>query len=434
VDGKLGSRAGVAAALLATGLAAAGCTDDAFDVEGPRSCEVRDQNAWLHWLMQGYYLWNDEMPEVDPRDYESADDLVAALRVPQDRWTRVDVKAESDAFFEEGRFLGLGYKTVRDEDDALVVSFVYGGSPAAEVGMQRGDRVERVNGFSVDELDDLSAWADVTGANEPGVPVKIGFSTPEGDDREEILLKSWIDIVTVPTVRIFDTEAGPVGYLLFLTFVEPSHDELDAAFAQFQAAGVKSVVMDLRYNGGGLLAVARHIGSLVAGEYHAGDVAYRVEYNDDLADQNRVLELEELEHSLPLDRVVFLTTHRTLSASELVINLLSPYLQVTIVGATTGGKPFGSHSYDFCDQIVFPISFRLSNAEGDTDYFDGLVPHCWAEDELGRALGDPAEDSLATALYTLAHDTCPVDRADGTRARPSDPPRGEGLRAVIDSW
>jgi C-terminal processing protease CtpA/Prc len=418
-------------------IALAGCAEeDPLDISGPRSCEQQDQNEWVYWLMQNYYLWNDEVPELDPGPYETSSDLVKDLRGELDRWSRVSEKSTSDAFFKEGKFLGLGYKTSRNEDGELLITFIHGGSPAEEAGMKRGDRLDGLNGFSVAELDELSAWGDVTGPNEPGVPVKIEFSTPGIEGSEEaILVKSWIDIVTVPDVRVFDTSAGKIGYVNFMTFVQPSFGELDAAFDEFQADGIRSVVVDMRYNGGGLLSVAKHLASLLVGSENEGLVAYAVEYNELLETENRVYRLDELDNSLELEHVVFITTGRTLSASELVINMLRPYVEVHIIGEETGGKPVGSHSYDFCEQVIFPISFRLVNSTGNADYFEGLAPDCLAEDDLQHELGDPSEKSLFTALHVIAEGECPTKTSDdpsGTKAY--DPSEGEGLRRLIGSW
>lgn len=414
-----------------------GCAqEDVFDISGPRSCDQQDQNEWVYWLMQEYYLWNDEVPDIDPRPYETSSDLVKDVRGELDRWSRVSEKSKSDAFFKEGKFLGLGYKTKRNDDDELMVTFVHEGSPADEAGMKRGDRLDVVNGFSVSELDELSAWSDVTGPNEPGVPVKVTYSTPGTEDSDEVILvKSWIDIVTVPDVAIYDTSAGPIGYVNFMTFVEPSFGELDGAFDEFKANGVDSVVLDLRYNGGGLLSVAKHLASLLTGTDNEGLVAYAVEYNDNLADNNRVYRLDSLENSLSLDHIVFITSGRTLSASELVINMLRPYVQVDIVGDETGGKPVGSHSYDFCDQVIFPISFRLVNSSGVADYFEGFEPNCLAEDDLQHELADPAEASLFTALHIIAEGDCPTKKSsEQPGAQAIDPSEGDGLRRLIGSW
>lgn len=417
-------------------LALGGCVaEDPLDISGPRSCDIPDQNEWVYWLMQEYYLWNDEVPEVNPRDYESPSALVKDVRGELDRWSRVSKKSTSDAFFKEGKFLGLGYKTRRNENDEIMVTFVHGGSPAEEAGMKRGDRLTAINGFLVPELDELGAWSDVTGPNEPGIPVKLEWQQESGETEEVIMLKSWIDIVTVPVTEIIDTPDGPVGYVHFTTFVQPSFDELDAAFDEFAKNGVESVVFDMRYNGGGLLAVAKHIASLLTGHDNEGLVAYAVEYNDNLSDLDKVYRLDKLENSLELTDIAFITTGRTLSASELVINMLRPYVNVHIVGDTTGGKPVGSHSYDFCDNVIFPISFRLVNSSGNADYFEGLDPTCYAADDLMHELGDPAEESLAAALSMLEDGECSTGSGSTSSAnRQLDPSEGEGLRQLIGSW
>jgi C-terminal processing protease CtpA/Prc len=133
-----------------------------------------------------------------------------------------------------------------------------------------------------------------------------------------------------------------------------------------------------------------------------------------------------LDHSLPaVDHVVFITTGSSLSASELLINAVVPHVPVSIVGDTTGGKPVGSKHFDFCDRVAAPITFRLVNAEGRGDYFDGLPPTCTAPDDLQRPLGDVAEASLATALHLLATGQC----LEHPEAEHAQAPATPGLRA-----
>ena len=89
-----------------------------------------------------------------------------------------------------------------------------------------------------------------------------------------------------------------------------------------------------------------------------------------------------------------------------MINGLAPHLDVVTIGSKTFGKPVGSHSFAFCDKILQPMMFQLFNATGEGDYFDGLGADCSAFDDFNTALGNPAEDSLAEALFYLEHGTC----------------------------
>ncbi|MCX4242428.1 S41 family peptidase [Paraliomyxa miuraensis] len=407
----------------------AGCSvGDPFDFGGPRSCEVPDQNEWVYGLMQEAYLWADELPQIDPLDYDTPEAMVAELRVGHDRWSRVSDKARSDALFQEGKVVGLGFRTRRDPLGRVVVATVDEGSPAAAAGMKRGDVIQSVGGLFTEQIDEENRWGDVYGESEPGVAVDLHVEEATGEVREVSLVKDWISIVTVPTVRIHEVEGRPVGYVVLATFVDTSTDALNGAFAELKAAGVREVVVDLRYNSGGLVSVARHFMHLLAGGVAEGRMAYQVRYNDAFADENDERELMRLDHTLPaVDHVVFVTTGTTLSASELLINAVAAHVPVSIVGNTTGGKPVGSKHFDFCDKIAVPITFRLLNADGVGDYYDGLPPTCAAPDDLMHELGDAEEGSLATALHLLATEQCLAHPGDdeGEGAGASEPP---GLR------
>jgi carboxyl-terminal processing protease len=390
-----------------------------FDVDPPKDCEVASQNQFVLEVMSEYYLWNDDIPvDVDLDAYESPGDVVKAVRNGNDRWTRISDKATSNALFMEGKFVGLGYKTLRGPDNEVRISFVSDDSPASAAGIVRGDVIAGVGGFTAEELDANGTWSAVYGANEPGVTVEVDIlELASGEIRTVSLTKDWIDIVSLPVVEVFDGPNGAIGYFLMDRFVETTKAELDAAFASFKAAGVTTVVIDLRYNGGGLISVAERVVNLSVGAAHAGGVAYSFNYNNNYASENKSTKVSKLGASLAAEQIIVLTSSRTLSASELVINALFPYSDVKLVGSDTGGKPVGSRSFEFCEQLLFPITFRLVNAAGNTDYFDGLRADCYAADDLLHQFGDPQEGMLAAALGYAESGACepmPTMPAPGT--------------------
>lgn len=415
-----------------------------FIVDEPEECSIEAQNEWVLEVMNEFYLWNGELPsDVDTTIYESPDELLVDVRYEWDRWTKIRDKVTSDALFMQGKFIGLGYKTQRGDNDELLVSFVSDNSPASGAGLLRGDRILAVNGKTVVELDE-TGWSGIYGENEPGVAVDIEVEHYVSGEVETLeLTKEWIDIVSIPVVEILDGPNNtPVGYFVMDKFVETTKAELEDAFAQFKEAGVSTVIIDLRYNGGGLISVAERLVNLSLGADHAGEMAYRFEYNDNLADENKQTTIAEHDNSIGADKIVVLTSSRTLSASELVISALLPYAEVTLIGGTTGGKPVGSKSFEFCEKKLYPVTFRLVNAEGNTDYFEGMDPTCLAEDDVFHQLGDPAEGMLAAGLDYLNAGSC---------AQPAPPPGsplaligfdavGERvlpdpeLRDEIDSW
>jgi carboxyl-terminal processing protease len=433
--------------MLALGLGLAGCDRrvDPFAVDPPKDCNVDSQNQFVIDVMSDFYLWNADMPTgIDITAYESPEDLVSDLRVGNDRWTRIRDKATSDALFMEGKFIGLGYKTQRGADNEIRLSFVSENSPASEVGLLRGDVILGVAGYTVAEIDEGGLWGSVYGENEPGVTVDVEIQRLASGEIETVTLsKEWIDIVSVPVAEVLDGPGGdPVGYFVMDKFVETTKAELDAAFAKFKEAGASKVIIDLRYNGGGLISVAERLVNLAVGADHAGSVAYSFTYNSNYAAENKSTAISALGSSIGADQIIVLTSSSTLSASELVINALFPYADVKLVGSNTGGKPVGSKSFEFCEKKLYPITFRLENAAGNTDYFDGLPADCYAADDLFHQLGDTQESMLAAAMAYFETGACapmpapsaplgigePVD-AVGETVLPNPETRDE-----IDSW
>jgi hypothetical protein len=146
----------------------------------------------------------------------------------------------------------------------------------------------------------------------------------------------------------------------------------------------------------------------LVGDEASGEVAYRTDYAEGLSEANNTRRLSRQGASLAtLDHVVFITTGSTASASELVINAVRPWTTVSVVGSETAGKPVGSAQFAFCDKAAYPITFRLLNARGEGDYFDGFAPDCASPDDLSARLGAPDEASMTAALARLSGESCP---------------------------
>lgn len=401
------------AAIVVVALGLGGCAeDDPLDFGGPRDCSIPEQNAFMYMLMQEAYLWNEHVPgDLDPAAFESPSALVTEVRYAElDRWSRVSDLETSDALFEEGMVIGAGFRTRRLSDGRVVLGFVDPLSPAGQAGLERGDELVGAGGFTVPELDERDGWDDALGPNEPGVAVTLQLASGTDDATRTVeLTKDWYPLVTVPIAEVIEHDAEPVAYLFFTTFVEPSIDELTDAFVRFSDAGVRNVVVDMRYNGGGRISAARHLVDMLVGGQAAGEVSYRTDHTPSLSEANSTRHIERHTGSLErLDHVVFITSGSTASASELVINAVRPFATVSVVGSPTAGKPVGSAQFTFCDKAAYPITFRLLNARGEGDYFDGFIPDCESADDLARPLGDSREASLAAALAQLDQAACPA--------------------------
>lgn len=395
----------------------------------PTTCSIVAQNTFVYEAMQDIYLWNDDLPVVDPAEFPSPEALLDALRVPQDRFSFITTTAADTAFFGAGQFVGLGFRTIQKASDELRVLDVFEGSVADNGGLTRGDFILAVNGRPIEEVLAEEGFSASLGPAEVGVVVELTWQMPGGPVETAEFVKDVVTIPPVSAVEVLDSATGPVGYLLFRNFVETAVADLNDAFAMFQAAGVRQVVMDLRYNSGGLLSVAEHLANLMGGETADGQVFYSIEYNDDNTFRNQTVLFRNLVRSLDLDQMIFVTTGSTASASEMVINGLEPFFNVVLVGARTFGKPVGQVAVRFCDQTLRPVSFRTVNADGTADFFEGFPADCAAEDDIESALGDPAEASLAESLFHLENGVCST-AASSARSALAEKPRSGRWRLL----
>jgi C-terminal processing protease CtpA/Prc len=364
-------------------------------------CSVKGQKAFVASIMSSYYLWYDRVPPVDYAAADSPEELMQEMVYPElDHWSGIQRQQERSEFYDQGRFQGFGYTLGTDANGGLRISWVHEGSAAGRAGLDRGALIIGVNGKDIRDLS--SAQLN----NELSQDVVVHrIQELNGTIHDVQLQQGDVDITSVKSVTILPSARGPVGYLMFTTFVRPGEDELRAAFAQFRAAGVTQLVIDLRYNGGGLLSTAAVLGSLI--DQSGADKPLIVEtYNNLHQKMNRRRLMFNEAEAVDVPRVVFLTTGRTASASEQVINGLRPYLDVMVVGSQTLGKPVGADSWTHCDYAIAPITFHSLNALGQGDYFNGIEPKCEVPDDLLHELGDPEEAQLHAALRVLNDEPC----------------------------
>src|SRR5690606_23690427 len=111
-----GARCWVGMAALSLGLGAAGCTGD-LESEPQYDCSLEGRKAFVANVMSDYYLWYDRVPAVDIDAMSSPEELMRAMTFSElDHWSGMQRQAERAAFFDQGRFQGMGYTLGRDRD------------------------------------------------------------------------------------------------------------------------------------------------------------------------------------------------------------------------------------------------------------------------------------------------------------------------------
>jgi carboxyl-terminal processing protease len=406
------------------------------------TCTVDAQKQSVAALMQEWYLFNDEPAQqqkyvnLNLEQFATPDALLAALLFEPLRYDRnfsfLTTAAADQQFFGEGQFIGFGFGSKFADAPAnadLRLTQVFAGSPAAAAGLGRGQRILTIDGRTLDEIAQAEGVTAALGPGDIGVTRRFGLRRPDGSEFEVSVAKALVTIDPVPAATVMTAGTTTVGYLDFRTFVSTADAELERAFAAFEAAGVTALVVDLRYNGGGLVATAERLADLIAGRIAQGQAQLTTVFNSSKSAFDSTTVFETRSNSLSLlQQVVFITTGSSASASELVINALAPHTVVRLVGATTFGKPVGQIALSYCggERLLRPVSFQTVNSLGAGGYYDGIGVDCPAADELERPIGDQQEASLASALGLIATGSCPAVAATPKPMAPSaglvDPP------------
>ena len=373
----------------------------------PENCSIQEQNRYVNSFMKSRYLWYEDIPDLDYTKYSSPEALLEDLKVEKDHWSFIVDKEAMDKYYSGAGYIGYGFKFVLDSNKVLI-EYVYDNSPAQKAGMQRGDEILKVNGKSVANLS-AAEISKLFGDKEVGVESKIELKKVNGNIKSINMKKEEISSSSVRKVKIIDNGGLKIGYLLFDRFIEPSNSELDKAFKQFKNAGVDSLVIDLRYNGGGLVSTAKHLASLIRAE-ESSKVFAKLKFNNLHSSENQSYYFSKQSNSLKgVNSVYFLTTKSTCSASEAVINGLKPYVaDVKIIGSSTCGKPVGMVGGSFCDKYIIPIEFKIVNSRDEGEYYlnKGISPTCNISDDLTHDLGDSNEALLKEAIYYINNGSC----------------------------
>ncbi len=271
---------------------------------------------------------------------------------------------------------------------------------------------------------------------EEGQGINLLVQHPDGSIRDYYLAVETFAMNTVMQSGIIHHEELKTGHLVFTSFLETSVEELNRVFDFFAENEIDELILDLRYNRGGRLDVAQHLASLITGPDTAGKIFSQSELNSKYECWNNYSNYLylSLPNSLNLKRVCIITSNSTASASEMLINGLEPFIDVVVIGDTTYGKPVGSHGFKFCDKYINPITIETKNADGDGDFFNGINPDCFSEDDFTKAFDDVEEDSLKKALYYIENSQCLYQYSKKSEKRKFDDILLKGFRRETGVW
>lgn len=435
----------VLAALLVTG-----CKKNERDTES----QYLRINSFVWNYLNAYYVWRDYIPDSETPTSENPKEYFPRLKYHKDNWSLItdDYYGLKNSVNNTGRTFGYTILTGRFVDDNgsdtgerfAIVHHVHKDTPAAVAGITRGDVIVAMNGGPITDAN----RSQLQNADHLTLSVTRFDSDGRIDPNAREVSMSSAEKYLDPIVekKIIADGAHRIGYMYYSDFVSTStgsinaHKDLTDAIIYFAGEGVTDFILDLRTNGGGSVATALLLGSLIAPRSAVqSESVLSVEI---WATKTVSLELDKnvtANINLPGARptIYILTNRYSASASEMIIAGLMPYMNVVHIGEETTGKFYGGNLLNLGNSALndpalsnwalYAMLFRFTNSEG----FPGI------NDVIAPAAANVVEDNFLNLLPLGSEDDPHIAKAltliTGRQWAPSAPlraPSAAGARFV----
>ena len=402
---------------------------------GTDTCSLSARQDWVRGVLNEWYLFPDLLDtSVNKANYSDVQSYIDALVAParaqnKDRFFTylTSIKEEND-LINNGSNAGFGIRLIYDTGaNRVYVAESFETGPAFPAGFDRGTEIISINGQSVASLmasGGPSAVSQALGPSDPGVTRTFVIRNGSVEQTVSVTKTEYaLDPISDRYgVQILNDGTGEVGYVNLRTFiVSDAGPQLRAAFQQFRDRGITKVILDLRYNGGGLVSVAELLGDLMA-DGREGQVFSRTVLRDSKSSENSTALFQNQAEQIAATKIAVIGRAGTASASELVTNSFIPYLggNLALIGTNTYGKPVGQYAFDrsTCDDRLRAVTFKTVNSAGNGEYFSGLAgvmdATCRADDGIFKSFSDPSEASISVALDFLAGRSCTAIAGSGS--------------------
>jgi carboxyl-terminal processing protease len=252
-------------------------------------------------------------------------------------------------------FGGLGI-VVSTKDGVLTVVSPMEDSPGFRAGISPGDQILRINGTTTEKMSLQDAINLLRG--DPGQKVTLTIFRPSTKETKDYALqREIIKVASVKDAKILDqsvTGNFKIGYLRITQFNEPTAQELDQKLNELQAQGIQALIVDLRYNPGGLLTSAVDVSGLFL------PPKTMVVYTEGReASQRREYYTSKNGKERPNFPMVLLVNSGSASGSEIMAGALKDLNRAILVGETT----FGKGSVQSVIQLPDGSALRLTTAK-----------------------------------------------------------------------
>lgn len=432
--------------------------------------EADEVNKFVWEGLATYYYWVNSVPNLVNPKFNNNDSLNAFLNKysnPEDlfydllynyqtidKWSFIVDNAQEIDNWLTGISESMGFDFMlsyyEDNSNKIVgyVRYVLEGSPADLAGIERGDFFLTVNGTQLTDAN----YQELLFTKKT---YSLGMAKFENNTFLENGIKRTMTAVELqenPILldTVYNIDGINVGYLVYNGFTSAydktignSYDILlNNTIGELKNKGISKLIVDLRYNGGGSVQTSMYLASMIYGtntsqvfakykynnllqdyftqeygddyfNYYFTDVIYEEEWELKDAEGNLLQTVTTPEtpiNSLNLSELYVITSSNTASASELLINGLSAYIDIIQIGKNTTGKNVGSFTIrDYLENgevnpnhtwAMQPITLKIANSNGYSEFINGLTPDIDGKESALNLmqLGDTEETLLKLAL------------------------------------
>ncbi len=428
--------------------------------DGPNVETPDEISRFIYEGLKDVYLWYDDVDKLGSGYFDDTDAYYEYLNGfgtdfeslfydllyeygTVDKWSWIvdDYVALENSFAGISKSMGYDFGLVRisgSNDIFGYVRYVLPDSPAEGAGLQRGDLFTKVNGqqLTVDNYYDILLNPE----NYYLTKAVIINNTIYETETTPVMVAVVLQENPVLYYDVFDVGGVPTAYLVYNAFTSDFDIQLNEAFSNFISEGAQSLILDLRYNGGGSIQTAIYLASMIYSTETTklfSKSVWNDKYNSywiasEGADALNYYFANKIEattetvetpiSSMGLNKLYVITTEHTASASELVINGLFPYIDITVIGTNSAGKYVGSVTVKDWDSqgnvnpnhkwAMQPIVLKLANADNESDFINGLPVDVEADEGFIdlQPFGDENETLLkATIDHILGIKSAPVE-------------------------
>lgn len=334
-----------------------------------------------------YYLDETDDDELEAGIYRG---FMSGLNDP---YSTYYTKEEYEQLTEtdSGEYVGIGVTVMKDTSTGyVVIEEVQKDAPAYNAGLQKGDILMEVDGTDTGTITLQETVNLIKKGENKEVLLKINR---DGDDFEVTVEKTSVTIESVT----WEMKEGNIGYIAVSEFIENTDEKFIEAVDELEEQGMKSLIIDLRDNGGGLLDTCINMVSRIIPEdklivYTEDKNGKKVEYNSN----------SDKEVKVP---IVVLVNENSASASEIMTGCLKDYNAATILGTKTYGKGIVQNIIRLSDGSAVKLTVsKYYTPNGNYIHKVGIEPDITVEmdnETWKEAREDETKDTQLQKAYEL---------------------------------